>query len=452
MHDQAGHQQSTLRPWLARSLALGLVCAGLLLLAACDLIPLPLSPTPTPPPQVSNAEVELLSGQAWARLASGEGWIEFFGRLSLLYDDQIRVPDNAESPAELQLSDETLVRLEPGTTIQLLQPTPPESRPTFRLGKGRIAVVSASSDQLFDIYLSATESFTYEFLNFVVDSQQTGTAFELWLDENTARIAMSTEGLVRVTTEDDEAILEPEWQAWAELDRKIHVIKPRPTDTPTPTSTATPTNTPTPTVTSTPTATPTATATPTDTPTHTPSPTPSDTPTPTATPTLAVTPTPTVKATVPLPQVYQAPELVEPYPNQVFGFDKQQSIRLLWLGPDSLAADHWYEVQLWREGESPTGQYWTKDNWWDMGPEYYPGDYYWRVIIVQGQGDQAAGAVSPPSETRFFQWIEVAPTPKPGPKPKPTNTPVPPTPTPKPTNTSPPKPTNTPDPRNTPSG
>ena len=420
MHDQAGHRQPTLRPRLARSLALGLACAGLLLLAACDLIPLPLSPTPTPPPQGSNAEVELLSGQAWAKLASGEGWIEFFGRLSLLYDDQIRVPDNAELPAELQLSDGTLVHLEPGTTLQLVQPTPPESRPTFRLGKGRIAVVSASSDQLFDIYLSATESFTYEFLNFVVDSQQTGTAFELWLDETTARIAMSTEGLVQVNTEDDEAILEPEWQAWAELDRKIHVIKPRPTDTPTPTSTATPTDTPTPTV--------------------------------TATPTPAVTPTPTVKATVPLPQVYQPPELLEPYPNQIFGFDKQQSIRLSWLGPDSLAADHWYEVQLWREGESPAGQYWTQDNWWDMGPEYYPGDYYWRVIIVQGQGDQAVGAVSPPSETRFFQWIAVAPTPKPGPKPKPTNTPVPPTPTRKPTNTPVPKPTNTPDPRRTPGG
>jgi hypothetical protein len=136
--------------------------------------------------------------------------------------------------------------------------------------------------------------------------------------------------------------------------------------------------------------------------------------------------------------------LLAPDWNQLFGFDQQQTVILSWLARDALASDHWYEVQLWLEEEDPTGYYWTKENWWDMGAEYYPGDYYWRVIIVQGQGDDVVGAVSPPSETRYFSWVPVGPAPT---RPPPTNTPrPPPTNTPRPTNTPEPPPTNTPRP------
>jgi hypothetical protein len=291
-----------------------------------------------------------------------------------------------------------------------------------------MAVSAISSDHLFDMYMSVPASFTYEILSFVVDSEQTGSAFQLWLDETTAHIAMGAEGLARVTTGGDEATLEPEWEAWAEMDGQIHIVKPRPPDTPTPTVTATPTVTPTysptPTATASPTPpfTPTATTTPTRTPTATPEVVP-DTPTPVA------TPTPTVKPTVALPQQYEAPVLVEPAVDQVFGFDWQQSINLVWV-PTSLGEDHWYEVQLAHaEGEEPVGRYWTNENWWDMGPEYYqPGDYYWRVVVVQGREDKVVGAISPPSETRHFQWLTTAPAPapapKPKPKPKPTNAPT----------------------------
>ena len=171
-------------------------------------------------------------------------------------------------------------------------------------------------------------------------------------------------------------------------------------------------------------------------------------PTATFTPTRTGTPTPTVKPTAALPQLYEAPKLLEPHTNQVFGFDRQQNIQLLWVSI-SLAKDHWYQVQLQlEEDEELRGRYWTKENWWDMGPEYYhPGDLYWRVIIVQGKGDDVVGAVSLPSETWYFQWIPVAPTPPP--KPEPTKTPKltttnTPTPTPAPTPT--PTPTNTPRP------
>jgi hypothetical protein len=127
---------------------------------------------------------------------------------------------------------------------------------------------------------------------------------------------------------------------------------------------------------------------------------------------------------VALPQVYQAPALVDPHDDRVYGFDRQQLVNLVWYLGAPLADEHWYEVQLWHEGEEPVGRYWTRENWWDMGTEYFPGDYYWRVVVVQGKEVDVVGTVSPPSETRHFQWIPVAPTstlPAP-PKPTPTRT------------------------------
>ena len=423
-------QRSVSQCWLW----FGLVAAGLLLAAGCQFLS-----TPAPPPRGNDAEVELISGRAWAKPASGEGWTEFHAHFSLLFGDQIQVLEEETSPAELCLVDGTTVRLEPGAVLELVHPFPSESRPVFRLLKGRIAVDAASADQLFAVYFSITESFTVKTLDFVVDNQQAGTAFALWLEENTAQISLEKGGLVRVNTEEDQEILEGEWKAWAELDGEIYVLKPRPTDTPTPTATATPTNTPTPTATDTPTVTPTPTET--CTPTATSTPTPTLTPTPTfqrgLTPTG--TPTPSGKSSVVLPQLYQTPLLMEPYQDQLFGFNLQQLVTLLWF-PTPLAEQHWFEVQLWKEGESPAGVYWSKENWWDLGPTYSPGDYYWRIIIVEGKGEGVVGSVSPPSETRFFRWVAEAPTPTPQPQPaqpkKPTNTPVPPTPvppTPKPT-------------------
>jgi serine/threonine-protein kinase len=233
------------------------------------------------------------------------------------------------------------------------------------------------------------------------------------------------------------------------------------TDTPSPTPTVTATPSLTPTYSPTPTATPSLTPTYNPTPTATSNPTMSRTPTPTRTPTRThtptpevegatletstpvSTPTPTLKPTIALPQLYEVPKLLEPLSDQSFGFDRRQNIHLLWT-PISLAQDHWYEVQLQlQEDEELRGRYWTKENWWDMGPEhYYPGDYYWRVIVVQGKEDDVVGAVSPPSETWYFEWLPVAPTRSP--RPRPTSTPKP-----SPTNTKP-SPTNTKPPTNTP--
>ncbi len=225
----------------------------------------------------------------------------------------------------------------------------------------------------------------------------------------------------------------------------------------------------TPTVTSSPTLTATVSRPParSPTPTATPDATPSRMMTPTPSPTLTRTPgpievttlgtrtptatlTPTIRPTVALPQLYAQPKLIEPRSHQVFGFDQQKMISLSWT-PDSLADDHWYEVQLRRsEDGEPTVRYWTKGNWWDMGAEYYQeGDYYWQVIIVQGRDENVVGAVSPPSEMRHFQWLIRAPTPAPTATPTrtpivPTSTLVPPTATPTQTPTTTPRPTQTP--------
>ena len=442
-----GSRQPVVRhwPWLC------LIAVSLLLTGGCQFLS-----TPTPIPQRSDAEVELISGRALVKPIQGAGWIEFHAHFSLFFGDQIKVPEEETSPAELRLSDGTTVRLESGTVLELSAPIPPEKRPIFRLLKGRIDVDAASADQLFEAYITVTAAFTFETLDFVVDVQQASSAFQLWLKENTAHISLTTGGPVQVSTEEDEEVLEAEWQAWAELDGEIHIIKPRPPDTPTPTVTTTPTHSPTPTTTNTPTVTPTpaitstSTLTPTLTSTLTSTPTSSPTPHGAAgqvTPTPSVGLTPTARPTVVLPLVYEAPPLIEPHNNQIVGFNHQQNVTLSWVPSDGLALDHWYEVQMWQEGEEPTGRHWTKENWWNMGPEYYPGNYYWRVIIVQGKEDDVVGAVSPPSETRFWQWAPEGPAPTSKPKPKPTNTPVPPTNTPVP-------PTNTPvpTPRPTPNG
>lgn len=432
-----------------RCLWLALMALSLLMSGGCQLLS-----TPTPTPRINDAEVELLSGKAWAKPARGAGWTEFHGRFSLFYGDQLRVLQEEVEAAELRLPDGTTMRLEPGTVLELMQTLPPEPRPLFRLLEGRIIVAAASSEQLFAVYVSVTESFTVETLNFVVSDPGADSIFQLWLDETVPYILLEAGQSLRVSTAEDERFLEAGWQAWAELENKqIHVIKPLPTDTPTPTNTSTPTTTPTPTGTATPTetATPTHTATPTLTlALMTPSPTPTPAAGPTSTPATSSS-TPTVKPTVALPQVYQAPLLLEPQPNTILGFDQHQLVTLLWVPRDQLAAEHWYEVQLWKEGEEPTGHYWTKDNWWDVGAGYYPGDYYWRVVVVKGKEKDAIGAVSPPSEARFFRWVARAPTPPPTSRPtdtpRPTNTPVPPTNTPvPPTNTPVPTPTDTPRP------
>jgi RNA polymerase subunit RPABC4/transcription elongation factor Spt4 len=174
-----------------------------------------------------------------------------------------------------------------------------------------------------------------------------------------------------------------------------------PTQTPTPTPSATPTQTPLPTHTPTPTPSPTRTSTPTKTPKPTDTPTPAITPTPTFTPkpplpTATPTPTPT------LALIYSAPILWEPKSGSTFGAEATFSLTWRWEG--QLGPDEWYEVQLWKEGEAPHGEYWTKEHWWEIGREYYPGIYNWRVVIVLGSGEERVGELSPPSETWTFDW------------------------------------------------
>lgn len=276
-----------------------------------------------------------------------------------------------------------------------------------------------------------------------------GLAIGLGGKEARATPTPSSERIALVST--------PTTQTKTDAATRLPDSTPTPMPSPTPTVTAAPGLSPiySPTPTPTPNLAPTRTATPTRSPTLTRTPGPIEG-TALGTPTPTVTLTPTVRPTVALPQLYEQPKLIEPRSNQVFGFEQQPSIRLVWT-PASLAENHWYEVQLRRtEDEEPTARHWTKENWWDMGSEYYnSGGYYWRVIIVQGSEENVVGAVSLPSEMRYFRWIQVAPTSTSTPQATstlrptktstlPTSTPTPPTDTPTPTPTSTSRPTQTP--------
>ena len=188
-----------------------------------------------------------------------------------------------------------------------------------------------------------------------------------------------------------------------------------PTSTPTkvPTSTSTPTHTPTATpVLPTPTPVP-----PTPTPVP-PTPTPVP-PTPTYTPTATSTPTPippTLTPTPsPTPKLYPPPILQSPADGQSYT-GKGATIVLRWSWDGQLGSDEYYDVQVWREGETPHGIAWSKETSYQLGPMFYPGRYNWRIVVIRGENGKWEEDLSPPSETRTFSWHRPQPpTPTPCP-------------------------------------
>lgn len=183
------------------------------------------------------------------------------------------------------------------------------------------------------------------------------------------------------------------------------------------TATLVPRETPTPTSTQMPTSTCTATHTPTSTPvppTLTPvPPTPTYTQTATSTPTPippTLTPTPS-----PTPKLYPAPTLQSPADGQSYT-GRGAAIILRWSWNGQLGPDEYYDVQVWRDGETPQGIAWGKETSYQLGSMFYPGKYNWRIVVIRGEDGRWEKDLSPPSETGTFSWHRPqAPTPTPCP-------------------------------------
>lgn len=184
-------------------------------------------------------------------------------------------------------------------------------------------------------------------------------------------------------------------------------------EVPRPSPTATPTRTPAPSRTWTPSPTATLIAIATTTPTPTPSQTGSRTGTRTAVPSDTATlapPTPTgtpVPTASPTPRVYPTPVLLSPEDGAHFAAGIPAELRWSWAG--DLAADEYYDVRVWPEGEPHTGVAWTKEPYLQFTGE--PGiAYRWAVAVIRGQEGQMLEQLSAESEARSLLWLQPTPT------------------------------------------
>jgi len=115
-------------------------------------------------------------------------------------------------------------------------------------------------------------------------------------------------------------------------------------------------------------------------------------------PSVTVTPSPS-----PAAALYPAPVLVSPR-NGTSITGKNQEITLRWTWSRSLGSAEWFEVQMWKAGESPQGRVWTKQTSWLISKTLYPGNYSWRIVVVRQRGDGTGQAVSNPSTEWLVKW------------------------------------------------
>lgn len=151
------------------------------------------------------------------------------------------------------------------------------------------------------------------------------------------------------------------------------------------------------TIAATPSATPTETLASSSTPTPTPTPRSSSTnviETVRSTQTSMPSPgTPTVE-----PYPYSAPRLLNPGADSTSIVGTQ--VELKWQSAGELRSDEWYDVQVWKDNETPHGIAWSKDSRWVMPADFPPGRYHWRIVVIQGKEGKWIADLSLASETR----------------------------------------------------
>jgi len=133
---------------------------------------------------------------------------------------------------------------------------------------------------------------------------------------------------------------------------------------------------------------------------------------PAETPSARPSPSPLAATLVDTPPTVAAtPSPIEHYPKPapiITAPDNQARFEyatLSWAFDATLADDEWFDVQVWKPGEDLLGIAWVKENQYSIGEGFKPGEYLWRIVVIQGRAGQPLDQLSLPSETRNFTLL-----------------------------------------------
>jgi hypothetical protein len=301
----------------------------------------------------------VMSGQARIQSGGGNTLVVEGQEAAITAGDQITAD---EAGVKLLLADGSLLYLSPDTDLQVVTFS---AEGTARLNQmnGTLEVEAASPLLTVEISVSVYDAFVPKTVQFTATPIVRDTTFQLWIDDLNAHLTVEA-GEVNVISNDRTATIPAGGEVKAIPGEGL--IVPSTDALIEPTATADLVSAITPDLTQS---------------------------SPTVTATLTVAPN----------YLYPAPGLVGPADGSEFKGD--ETILLIWDTPTPLSEDEWYEVQLWREGEVPYRVVQrVKEGTWKVEPQYYPGRYQWRILIVRGQEDHKETDLSPPSQTRSFGW------------------------------------------------
>ena len=323
------------------------------------------------PPQGGSEgiEVDIVAGVVGVEVGDQITWIE--GKTTL--EKRSRV--TTKYGARLLFGDTSFVRLTPGSELAIL-----DNHPELRLSplKGCLEVETEGSSPILEISTSTSSAFVLEILNLTISPGGKKTIYRIWLDKSGVRLRVEV-GQVGLRANGREMTIVAGEDLRA-LPGEVLLTGQRST-TPTPGRarlTATSARE--------------ATATPF-----------SSTPAPGWARPTTTSILPAAATSPPDHSSYLSPVLVGPLNRS--HFRAEEDILLIWAPVGPLAEDEWYEVQLWKPGETEHKiAACSKENVWKVDRKYYPGSYNWRVIVVLGRDEQRQMELSPPSQTWTFSW------------------------------------------------
>lgn len=308
-------------------------------------------------------EVDIVAGTAGVEAGNQTIWVE--GKTTLDKGSII----TTKYGARLLFGANSFVRLTPGSELEII-----DYYPELKLSllEGCLEVETESSSPILEISTSVTSAFVLEILNLTISPAGGKTIYRFWLDKPSVHLRVEV-GQVRVRADGREMTILAGEELHATPGEEV--LTGQLSTTPTPGQARV-----TPII-----STPAATVTP-----FPPKPTPGQT---------RFTPTPIL----PMETTYLSPVLVGPLNRS--HFREEEDILLIWAPVGKLTEDEWYEVQIWKPGETEHKvAAWSKENVWKVERKYYPGLYNWRIVVILGRDEQRQMELSPPSQTWTFSW------------------------------------------------